>query len=106
MTTAAAIITDNGLPQGRRRLKCYSETSDSAIPFVQRLPSHWRVERLKYVASVRFSVAVNSLRSITQLDNGCANPIQDGRGGGMDSQRRSTVRERLERQDFVEDRRC
>jgi type I restriction enzyme, S subunit len=55
MTTATAILIDDLLPQGRRQLSRYPETSDSAIPFVQRLPSHWRVEKLKYVASVRFS---------------------------------------------------
>jgi type I restriction enzyme S subunit len=55
MTIATAIVSDDSLPQGRRRLQRYSETSDSPMPFVPRLPSHWRVEKLKHVAAVRFS---------------------------------------------------
>lgn len=55
MTRATGILIDDDLPKGRRQLHRYSATSDSAIPFVRRLPSHWRVEKLKHVASVRFS---------------------------------------------------
>jgi type I restriction enzyme, S subunit len=55
MTAATAILAEESLPQGNRQLYRYSKTSDSAIPFVRQLPSHWRVEKLKHVASVRFS---------------------------------------------------
>jgi type I restriction enzyme, S subunit len=55
MTTAAAKLTEESLALGTRRFQRYAETSNSAIPFVRRLPSHWRVEKLKHVASVRFS---------------------------------------------------
>jgi type I restriction enzyme S subunit len=38
-----------------RKLPAYGSLKSSSIPFVPRLPSHWRVEKLKYLASVRFS---------------------------------------------------
>jgi type I restriction enzyme S subunit len=40
---------------GKRMLPRYGNLAACSIRFVPRLPSHWRVEKLKHVASVRFS---------------------------------------------------
>ena len=42
-------------PAGNRVFPRYSDAKPTAIPFVDQVPSHWRIEKLKHVASVRFS---------------------------------------------------
>lgn len=54
MTQLQAIATEITLA-GSRRLPRYSDSEPSTIRFVDRIPSHWRTEKLKHVASVRFS---------------------------------------------------
>lgn len=55
--TVAPLQASNlgGEISGKRKLPRYDNLKSCPIQFVPRLPSHWRVEKLKHVASVRFS---------------------------------------------------
>ena len=45
----------DGEISGKRKLPRYDNLKSCPIQFILRMPSHWRVEKLKHVASVRFS---------------------------------------------------
>jgi len=51
----ATCTDDETISQINRRFSRYSDAAISTIPFVERIPSHWRIQKLKYIANVRFS---------------------------------------------------
>jgi len=52
--TSQALNLDAAI-SAKRKFRSYGSFKACPIPFVPRVPSHWRVEKLKHVASVRFS---------------------------------------------------
>jgi type I restriction enzyme, S subunit len=55
MTGAIVSLSQSGTVEGSRRFARYENAVATEMPFIKKLPSHWRVEKLKHVASVRFS---------------------------------------------------